>query len=309
MEDAYAFAPSRRQGSVFLGVLLLVLLAFNLWNVLQIAFSPLNLGILIHLGLVFIAPLPIPWLFYRLRALQSAEYLLGRDGIRLRWGMRLEDIPMRRVLWVRRQAEDAAALILPRLRLPGAVLGNGKRRLPDGSMAEVPLEFMASRGRDLVLLATPARVFAISPADVEAFLLAFEEVIQYGSLNLIPAQSVYPSFWSRRALQSRKMRSLLILGAGLNLLLFGAAAYATSTFQVIRLHAMVNTRTPEALPGMVLWLLPFVNLILFAVEWAGGFFLYREEQRRPLAYLLWGSGIFSTLLFLVALYYILQTAQ
>lgn len=79
----------------------------------ETAVGPVFLRYLLLAGLCL---LPLPLLVYRFRALQRAHYILERDGIRLRWGLRAEDIPMDQVDWVhprgpaRRAAAAARAL-------------------------------------------------------------------------------------------------------------------------------------------------------------------------------------------------------
>ncbi len=55
--------------------------------------------LLLLLSLLFF----VPFLFvlYRGYALLRARYIIEREGLRLRWGLREEDIPMQQVEWVR----------------------------------------------------------------------------------------------------------------------------------------------------------------------------------------------------------------
>ncbi len=308
MDEVYVFYPPRWSGGLFLTSITGLMVIANLWNLAQIAFAPASFLLVIHLALALILPIPLPWLIYRLRALRTAQYNLERDGIRLHWGMRIEEIPMDKVLWIRLAEDDTAHLIVPTLRLPGTIVGNGARRLHDGSLAEVVVEFMASQTKNLVLLATPERVFALSPSDPITFIQTFYDLTEFGSLNPIPARSVFPTYLPAGVMRSNAMRVLLAIGVTLNLALIIAVVAVTATRYNLSI-SFSPTGVPLALmPSKALWLLPFVNTALFLIDWGIGFFFFRTEKNRSIAFMLWGNSVFATILFLGALYYILQTA-
>jgi hypothetical protein len=54
-------------------------------------------------------------------------------------------------------------------------------------------------------------------------------------------------------------------------------------------------------------LLPIVSISVFLLGWIAGLFFYRRPDQRPLAHIVWAGGLFSTLLFLVAVMFILIT--
>jgi len=213
MSDVYVFQPSRRWGVVFHLVAILVLGAAGVAGLGMAARATIGPVFLLFLLPGLAAVTFIPALAYRLYALQNAAYTLERDGVRLRWGLRIEDIPIEDILWVHPATELAGSLPLPRLRWPGAVLG--RRRF---STAE-EIEFLASSSQGLILIATPGRGFAISPADQEGFLLAFQRCIEMGSLAPRQARSVYPTFLLSRVWASRAARAQLLAGFVLGLLL------------------------------------------------------------------------------------------
>ena len=57
-----------------------------------------NLILYLVLTVVMLAPTPL--LMYRLYALIQASYTLERDGLRIRWGLRGEDIPLSQIEWI-----------------------------------------------------------------------------------------------------------------------------------------------------------------------------------------------------------------
>jgi hypothetical protein len=54
-------------------------------------------------------------------------------------------------------------------------------------------------------------------------------------------------------------------------------------------------------------LLPVVSIFFFFLGWAVGLAYYRRLSYRPLAHIIWGSGVFSTMLILVAVMYIVTS--
>ena len=66
-----------------------------------------------------------------------------------------------------------------------------------------------------------------------------------------------------------------------------------------------GTRPPSA--GITLILLPVVSIFLYLVGWVTGLMLYRREDRRSMAYILWISGVVSSMLFLLAVLFIVIT--
>jgi hypothetical protein len=60
-------------------------------------------------------------------------------------------------------------------------------------------------------------------------------------------------------------------------------------------------------PGLALILLPVVSILFYLAGWATGLMIYRREERRPMAYILWASGLVSSLLFMLAVLFIVIT--
>ena len=130
----------------------------------------------------------VPLLIYRLSSLENASYTLERESIRLRWGWRIEMIPMPHVQWVRTAADLGRSLPRPHLRWPGAIYGT--RRYPGGRM---DIEYMASTTKGLLVIATTERLYAISPANPDNLLMTYQHFTEMGSLLAPPASSVYPT--------------------------------------------------------------------------------------------------------------------
>lgn len=301
IDDRYLCFPRRQAGWLVLllttGVLLIGIV-FGLWQASQAETAS---TFLFYAGLVAVAAILLPPLGYRLYGLQNASYEITRNGIRLRWGWRLEDIPAYQVEWVGYAQNFEHPLPSPLLALPGAVVG--ERRLPDGRI----LEYLADRLRNLVLIVTPQRIYAISPAQPGDFLLNYQRLMEYGSLTPLQAQSVKPNFWLTPFQANRPARWLLIGNIFLALTLFAIVAVATLSREQISLRFTPAGEPLDEVPIVRLYLLPVLNLLFVVCDDALGAFFYRRQEWRSLSYLLWGSALATTILFLGAIVFILRT--
>lgn len=295
------FHPPRRRGLILQGVLIAVLTLAGLWSIWQMTETAIGPLFLRYLLLAGVALLPLPLLIYRFRALQRAQYILERDGIRLRWGLRAEDIPMDQVDWVHPREDLLSGLPLPPVRWPGAVVGSSLRPLPGASR----VEFLASTTRDLVLIGTPGRVFAISPQDSQAFLESYQRLTELGSLSPIAAYSERPVGFLAETWGRRSVRLLFLAALLLSLVLFVWVSLVIPNLEGVYLGAAGSAT--ELLPAAALLLLPFMNTLFQALDWALGLFLYRREENRHLAYLLWGSSVIGAALFLITTAVILSS--
>jgi hypothetical protein len=55
-----------------------------------------------------------------------------------------------------------------------------------------------------------------------------------------------------------------------------------------------------------LLLLPVINTFFVLADLSMGLFFFRREESQPFSYLLWGSGVLTPLLFLIAVFSILR---
>lgn len=302
MQQGQVFEPPRRAGLLFQGGLSVVLGLIGLWNLWQMAEANLGLDFLSHLLYALLALLPLPLLVYRLRALQRSSYIIERDGIRLRWGLRAVDLPMNTIDWVHPREDLLTALPMPPVRWPGSVFGTSLRPLPGSAR----VEYLASTTRGLVLIGTAERVYAISPQDSQAFLQAYQRAIELGSLSPIPPLSEQPAFLVAEVWQSRAARYMLLAAIVLGLALFVWVSLLLPTLGGVRLGSTGPDQ--ELLPATTLLLLPFLNTIFLILDWGLGLYLYRHERSRPQAYLLWGTSVLTSVLFLITLPLILRSS-
>jgi hypothetical protein len=300
VREVFIFHPPRRTGILLHGVAVLfftIIGIFGLWQASQAESGP---TFLVYLFGALIAIAFIPGLTYRMYALQRARYTLARDGIGLYWGLRREEIPINSINWVRSADQHGLVLPKPFLHVPGAVLG--VRSQNDGT----PVEFLAARDTNLVMIATPDRIFAISPANPTEFLQTYRKLSEYGSLAPIQSVSDYPTFLLSRSWADRPARVLLLVSALLALGLILWVSLSITNHPQISLRLNTEGSPTELVPGIRLLLLPVSNTFFFIIDLLLGLFFYRREDTKSLGYLMWASSALTSLLFYGAVYYILQ---
>jgi hypothetical protein len=282
------------------GVALLMLTIIGVFGLWQATLAESGPTFLLYLLIALLTVVLIPILIYRIYALQRARYTLARDGISLYWGLRREDIPINHVNWVGSVDQNRMVLRKPIFRIPGAVLGVQSQS--DGQ----PVEFIAGRDTSLVMIVTPERTFAISPANPEEFLQTYRKLSEFGSL--VPLQSVsdYPSFLLSRSWADRPARVLLITSAVLALALIIWVSLSIPSHPQISLRLTANNDPTELVPGIRLFLLPVLNTFFFITDLLLGLFFYRREDTKSLAYLMWAGSVLTSILFFGAVYFILQ---
>lgn len=295
------FPPPRQRGLV-IHIILIALLSATAGVSFWLAFqTPVGVAFAIYIILFLASALPLPVLAYRLYALGRANYQLDRNTLRLMWGMRVEEIPVSDVEWLRPVQGLVAPLSLPWFRLPGSILGLTRQ----ADIGQV--EFMASETGSMLLVATRRRVFAISPENPAAFAVAFQKTIEMGSLTPGAGRSEFPSFVVGRAWDNAWARSLWLAGLFLNL---GSLVWVSAlipTTQQVPLGFGPDGAPLETVPAAQLILLPFLSIVLFAAGWLLGIFFYRRADQQVLSLTLWASSALSSLFFLAAIYFIVTT--
>lgn len=296
--EEFVFQPERRTGFIVQLTGMLIILLTGVFGVYRASFADIGPVFVIFLLPSLLALVLLPALAYRVYALRGALYVLEREGLHLRWGLRVEEIPIAQILWVRRIQEFKVRPPLPRLRWPGAVLG--VRRWSGGVV-----EYLADDIDRLVLVATEGRTYGLSPANPETFVMAFERCIEMGSLTPIAPRSVYPTVLLNRVWSSTAARTLLIVAAALSLVLI----LWVSILVPLRSEITLGNRPGypgDAVPAVRLMLLPVLSLMFVAVDFFAGLFFFRREETQALAYLLWGAAALTPLPFMAAVFFILR---
>ena len=295
------YPPAKQAGLLIHAILVLVLLGlagWGIWNLTRVEAGP---NFVIFLLDVLLALVPVPLFIYRAYALMRADYILDRDSLELRWGLRDEDIPLTDVEWLRPASDLTTPLRLPWLPIPGAVLG--LRRHPDLGM----VEFLAADPKNLLLVATSKRVYAISPTNAAKFAQTFARTIEMGSLVPAKAKSVYPSFIFSSAWENPLARFLWLIGLFLNI---GIAIWVLLTIPTLNQVSLGFGPSGAPLspsPASQLILLPIESAFLFLLGLFAGLYFYRWEPYRILALIIWASSALTSLMFLLAVLFIVST--
>ena len=296
MMNAGYFPPPKRPGLILHGIILLALAILSFTGFTFLSRAEVGPGFVIWLLVALLAFAPIPFWGYRAYALLRANYILDRDSLAVNWGLRIENIPLNDIEWIRPVSDLAHPLQLPGLSLPGSIIG--VRRHADLGI----IEFLASESKKILLIGTAKRVFAISPADPPAFTQAFARATELGSLTPAEPRSVYPSFVVSQAWKNSLARFLWLIGLFLNIGLFAWVGILIPA--VTRITLGLST---ESVPSTQLIILPIISLLLFAVGWLAGLYFYRWERERVLAFIVWASSALTGLLFLMAVLFVVTT--
>ncbi len=294
METTPYFNPPRRRGLILhaaVGLLMLAGSGASVW--LALLQESTGFYILLLL-LAFLLLVPAALAAYRGYALLRAHYMLERDGLRLRWGLRGEDIPLHEVEWVRPAAELGFDLRLPFLAVPGAILGSATTR------DYGPVEFLASEVDCLVVVATADRLFAISPQDPGLFMGMFRQAMEMGSLAPIQPQSTHSAVYLRRVWHDRLARNLLLAGGACIFLLLAGVSLLIPGREPVLLGNPPPGVELEPVTADRLLLLPAAGILVFMIDLLGGLFFYRREDQRLVAYMLWASSVLTPLLLMIS---------
>jgi hypothetical protein len=294
------FPPSRRAGLIFHGLLIAVLATLSAWGFWRMSAVPIGLEFVAFILIGLVAFAPVPLLGYRAYALYRAQYHLDRDTLELRWGLRRELIPLSDIEWVRPIEDLTNPLVPPGIPMPGAVLGLKRHR----DLGVV--EFLSSRARGILLVGTSKRVYAISPAKPRQFLDTFARAIELGSLREREPESQFPSFVFAHAWNSGLVRFLWLTTLFLNLGLTAWISLLIPTSAQFALGYRPD-RGPDLVPSGQLTIVPLVSAMLSLASWIAGLFFYRLERRRELAIVIWIGAALSSLLFLLAVLFIVIT--
>lgn len=298
MNEGGVFRPPRRRGLIFhIGAAL----AFSSAGIIAFWFAMEQENGLYFIGLLAAALVllsPVPLILYRSYALTRATYRVEREGIRLRWGLRVEDIPLQSIEWVRPIKELGFHLNQPRFSWPGAILGSTRlKELGD-------IEFIASEPENLILFATPDQVFAISPSNPKAFMQAFRRTSEMGSLTPMAAFSALPAAYVRQVWKDRKARLSILISILLTIALLVGVFLIIPTRPMVSIGFEPNGLPLPPMPSEKLLLLPTLSALMGLVSILTGMFFYRHEDQRISAYMVLAFSGVTPILLLISLLFI-----
>jgi len=288
------FTPNKRRGTILHSVLLAFLagvIGFLFWLAFQQAARGL-LFLYLIIGVVLMVPFGV--LGYRLYALLNASYTIDRDRLSIRWGLRVEEIPLPEIEWVRPLDELGEPLSAPLLSMPGAFLGSVR----SANLGEV--EFMASEMAAAVVVTSNRIIVVVSPEKPAELVRAFQDAAEMGSLITPEPRSSHPGAYVFNVFKDRPALMLLI-----GLTVSAAALTVLDALLVlgretISLGFASNGSLLEPVPASYLLLLPVLGLIIYVIDLAAGLFFFPRSNKQLAAYAIWAAGILTTLLLIAA---------
>jgi hypothetical protein len=295
-----SFPPSRR-GLLVQGIIITILATISLWAFYNISRAPVGPTLIVYLLVILATLPPLPFFAYRAFSLLRADYVLDRDSLAFYWGLRVEDIPLTDIEWIRPASDLTSPVRTPPFSLPGVILGVTRHQ----DLGTV--EFIASTRKNLLLVATNKRTYAISPENAAAFLETFRRATELGSLLPAEAVSQYPSFLLARAWENLTARFLWISGLLLNLGLVAWVSFLIPTVSRVTLGFDSSGSPLDAVPSVRLILLPLLSALLFSAGLIAGLYFYRDKKGQSLAVIIWASSTLTSLLFLLAVLFIVTT--
>lgn len=296
MNGSVEFRPVQKRGltlHILLGVLLAGAGGFLLWLAFQQSIGGLLILCLFG-ALLFLAALT--FIAYRGYALAHASYTIEREGLRIRWGLRREDIPLTEIEWVRPVDELMSPLQMPVLAMPGAYLGASTHT----DLGEV--EFIASDRDAMVIVETVNQILVLSPEEPEEFIHSFQRTLEMGSIAPIEAFSAQPAEFIQNVLSNRYARTTLISSLLLTL------ALAVITGLIIPAKASVSMGINaqgvqlDPVPGSRLLILPILGAFSLIVDVLVGLYLYRKPEFQKTAFMLWTASVATPIFLLIALF-------
>lgn len=295
MDERITYYPPKRTGTIVHIILMLTLSAAGIWGVWGVSNVEMAPQLLPYLVLIVLFLVTVPYLIYRLYALHRSAYILERGGITLQWGWRSETLSMDEIKWVYRASDLEIPPKAPIPHWPGAV--SGIRRFQRGP----EVEFLASRTKDLVIIAARDRYYAISPLYTSEFLSTYHDMIELGALQTLSGSSIQPALVIAEITRNRLTLGMILAGFLLSISLLIWTLEIIPTRDRVSLGFTPQGDPREALPSVQLILFPIINSSAYLANLILGLFLFRNPENRGLAYILWAASILAALLFHVGL--------
>lgn len=295
MSESLVFYPAKRAG-LTLHYALAVLFAAGSGGLIFLAFAQAGGGFLILYlfgALILLALLGL--MAYRIYALRGASYTLERNGLRLRWGLRREDIPLTELEWIHPAEDLITPIARPAFGMPGAYLGAVQHE----DLGSV--EYIASDLRSLVVIESFNNVFVLSPEDPQAFIDAFTRTLEMGSLSPIEAYSSEPTQFIQDVFQDRYARICLIVSLVMTLVMVVSATLLIPLRSTLSLGINTSGVALDPVPAVQLLILPLLGSLAFILNIAVGLYFYRHEPQRNAAYAIWTAAMLTPSLLTLAI--------
>ncbi|NPV09800.1 MAG: DUF1648 domain-containing protein [Anaerolineae bacterium] len=235
----------------------------------------------------------VGWLYTM--GFQSLTYYLDRNGLVVQLGPWRLPISMDAIEGIYASPQDGHGAPFRGLRLPGHNVGVGQ--LSDGSRAV----FLATAPpEECLYVRTRTAVYALSPADPDSFLKAYEAERQLRPLRPLPEGLQMP-LWLRALVWRDRLGLALTVGTvATSLLLLGMCFWLYPSLPPeVPMHFDALGRPDRMAPPGSIFYLPLVGSLVLFVNYALAIPLYRYE--RLLSYFLWGGAGLVQIVLILAL--------
>jgi hypothetical protein len=300
MEESRTYYPPRQMGTIIHLLLLAAAAAAGGWGIWGVSNAEVTVELLPFISLIGFFLIAFPTLIYSLYSLHRSAYVLSRSGIQLVWGWRSELLPIQEVKWVYRVEDLETPPQLPLIHWPGAV--TGIRRFQRGP----EVEFLASKTKGLIILAVDDRYYAISPQNGDEFLASFQQLTEMGSITPLQAETIRPTLIINEIIDNRPILWILVSGALLNILLLIWTLMVIPSRELVSLGFDPSGQPQPGFDSVRLVLFPIINTTSYLTNLILGLFLFRNEENRYLAFILWGGSLVVAILFHIAMLFILN---
>ncbi len=280
--------PEVRWGWIVGLAIVAVLIAATVALTALALIQPISIGtFLMSVGAVGLLVLIIR-ILYQLWGLINASYEMDRNALIIHWGGTRHTIPMAAVGAVLSGAEIKGLRFHPGLRWPGYFVGIGEA--PDiGTI----LFFATQPLRAQVIVRTPGMAYAISPKDLEEFLLLFRERLEMGPTQEVAESSTHPGFLDWVIWKDRFGLTVLLGSLMLLILLVGLLCWRYPYLPPeIAMRFAPSGEALLVVEASRIFYLALLGVIFFAINGGLGLLLYHRE--RIATYFLW-SGLLAVI--------------
>jgi hypothetical protein len=183
-----------RQGWIIGLALAVVLIAATVGLVVAAVVSPLSLRVfLLGVGACLTLGFAIR-ILYQLWGLINASYEMDRNVLQIHWGPVEHQIPMGAVREVISGAKVQDKHIRLSLRWPGYIVALGRAVTAEGETLDPILYYATQPAAEQVIIRTDGIAYAISPAELEPFLIALRERLEMGPTQEVEEHATHPAF-------------------------------------------------------------------------------------------------------------------
>lgn len=289
------FVPERQQAIVIgLGVLT-ALSAPALFVIFRLITAPLSFETFTLGAILLVILIGAACFIYWTAAAATLTYQFDRNAFTIRWGFIRQVVPLTAITAVTAGTEVTLPRRISGIRWPGYCVG---RAMIDG-IGPVLFYSTHRRPNELLIVQTADLSFAISPADLSAFLTTIDRAVaqepdQYVIQRVQYLGPLRLGIWHDRPALAIALTALLI-----DLVLFGYVLYFYPSLpDLLPLHFNVLGEADFIGPRQDVLRLPFIPLALFVANFAVATALHVRE--RLAAYLVLGVGLVVQAMFWVA---------